>query len=112
MAITLIQLGQARPADTGTATLFNPVTLDYTMRSLVICNTSTDGTVSARVFHDDDGLTYDETTALAWDIPVGSNSVVNLELSVYLSDATGNIGVRSNVANALTFTAYGSEISP
>ena len=109
MAIILKQLGQARPADTNTATLYNPgASIDAVAHRVVICNTGTTA-ASARVFHDDNGSTFDETTALAWDILVGTASVATLDLSVALSDDTGKLGIRSSVASALTFTAYGSE---
>ncbi len=109
MATTLKQLNQLRPANTTAASLYSTsVGVNAVVKSLIICNTS-GSAAKARVFHDDDGTTYDETTALAWDINVPADTTVSLELFIAMEDDDGNLAVRTNAANALTFTAYGSE---
>ena len=108
MATTLKQLGQLRPANTTAASLYSPSSVTTVVKSIVICNTS-GADAAARVFHDDNGTTYDETTALAWDINILANTTVVLEVFVAMNDATGNLAVRTSVNSALTFTAYGSE---
>lgn len=109
MTTTLKQLGQLRPANTTAASLYSPgASTDAVVKAIVICNTS-GADATARVFHDDDGTTYNETTALAWDLVIPADSIVVLELFVAMSDDTGNVAVRTDTGNALTFTAYGSE---
>ena len=75
---------------------------------VIVCNT---GTVAATVqfFHDDNGTTYTEATALAWNIPVGTASVATFDFMASLSDASGNLGMQSSVGTSTTFTSYGSE---
>ena len=111
MTTTLKQLGQLRPANTTAASLYSPgASVDAVVKSIVICNTS-GAAAKARVFHDDNGSTYNETTALAWDINILADATVVLELFVAMDDDTGNLAVRTDTNDALTFTAYGSEQS-
>ena len=110
MAQTLEQLGQLRPADTTAASLFSPTSGEVLVMSVIVANTSgSDATF--RLFHDDDGTTYDETTALAWDVSVPAGSVATVELNIMMDDASGNLAVRSSSGNAFNFTCYGSVVS-
>jgi len=110
-ALQEAQLGQLRPADTNAASLYSPAaSTTWIGKNLVICNT-TGTAATARVFHDEDGTTYDETTALYWDLSVAANSTTSLQGFLSGSNASGNIGVRTGTANALTFTLYGAEIT-
>jgi len=109
MAQVVKQLGQLRPADLNAASVY--ATIDsFIVKSIIVCNTS--GAVAAyRIFHDSNGTTYDQTTALFYDIPIAANTTHTLEFNLMDNDATGNIAVRTSVANAITFTVYGSEIT-
>lgn len=110
MSIQEKQLGQLRPANTSAASLYSPpAATTWVGKNLVICNTS-GAAATFRVFHDEDGTTYDETTALFWDAPIAVDETIILTgLLAGFTDA-GNVGVRSSVANAITFTLYGAEI--
>ena len=110
MANTFKQLGQLRPANTTAASIYSPASSTETIvKSIIICNTSgVDAT--CRVFHDDDGTTYDETTALQWDVTVtADSSSLTVEVNLCMNNSSGNLAVRSGTANALTFTVYGME---
>lgn len=111
MAIQEKQLGQLRPADTTAATLYSPgASTTGIVSSVVITNV---GTVSAdyRIFVDDDGTTYDETTALVWDVSLPANTSDVWTEKITMNDATGNLAVRTNTANVINFTAFGIEIT-
>jgi len=108
-------IGRLRPANTTAAAL---VTASANMRGvrlavlrLVVCNTS-GAAATFRIFHDDAGATYDETTALYYDCPIGPGQTV--EIVTYSPSGGlslkpgGSIGVRTSVDSALTFTAYGT----
>jgi hypothetical protein len=104
------QLGQLRPADTTAASIYSPLQgVRTNIRTIVIANT-TASQASYRIFHDDNGTTYDETTALYFDrnIPANNTDILN-DLDIGMDDPDGNIGVRTNTSNALTFTIYGQE---
>lgn len=111
MSIQEKQLGQLRPANTTAASLYSPAaSTTWVGKNLVVCNTS-GAPATYRVFHDEDGTTYDETTALFWEAPIAANETITVTgLLAGFTDA-GSVGVRSSVANALTFTLYGATIT-
>lgn len=111
MAIQEQQLGQLRPANTTAASIYSPGTgVTAIIKTIVICETAGTG-ATARVFVDDDGTTYDESTALFWDVPIPANSTITLTELIAMDDENGNLAVRTDTANALTFTAFGAEIT-
>ena len=105
-------LGQLRPANTNAASLYaTPAATTTIITSLTICNT-TAAPALYRIFHDDNGSTYDETTALAYDSQCDAYGTVIINKPGWsMNDNSGNLAVRSSVASALTFTAYGVQIS-
>ncbi len=111
MAIQEKQLGQLRPGDTTAASLYSPgASTTGIVSSVVISNV---GTVSAnyRLFVDDNGTTYDETSSLAWDVSLPANTTDVWTEKITMNDATGNLAVRTDIASALNFTAFGIEIT-
>ena len=111
MATTLKQLGQLMPTNTTAASLYSPGASTQTLiKSIVVCNTSA-GAVTYRIFHDDNGTTYNTTTALYYDVSLAANTSIILSLNLVMNDATGNLSVRTSSANDLTFTCYGAEIT-
>ena len=101
-------LAQRRDANTTAQDMYSPAAgIRATGLKMIITNTA--GTDQAyRIFQHDGGTTKDETTAVAWDIPIPADTrqVVNL---APMSDPSGSIGVRTDLASALTFTLYGVE---
>jgi|TARA_Y100000296_G_C5174000_1_gene258951 hypothetical protein len=103
------QLGQLRPANTTAASLYSPAAnTNAILKTLVVCN-QTAAPADYRVFHDDNGTTYDETTALFFDVTLAANVTDVIPLNAGMNDSTGNFAVRTDTNNALTFTLYGSE---
>lgn len=110
------QLAQTRPGSTTAATAFTAVA--RTEITLIVIANTTAAAARARVFHDDDGTTYDQTTAILYDVVVPANSslfiaaeTLGAGLTVNNSKspgvAAGTIGVRTDTNDALTFTLYG-----
>ena len=103
-------LAQLRPADTNAASLYSPpdnTTTEFT--KLVICN-QTVSTATFRVFLDDDGTTYDQTTALFYDQSISANLTWIQDLEGWgMNDTAGNLAVRTGTNDALTFTLFGKE---
>jgi hypothetical protein len=106
------QLAQVRPADTANTAFVNSKESTTTrIDMIIICNTSA-AAAKYRIFHDDDGTTYDQTTALFYDVTLDIAESHELPDTLWLHAANeGNIAVRSDTGSALTFTAYGAEIN-
>lgn len=104
------QLGQLRPANTTAASLFTPgEAKEYRIYLIVVTNVSA-GAAKASIFHDKDGTTYDQTTALVYEHSISAgSSPLELEYRHGISgyEAAGNLGVQTDTANALNFTCYG-----
>ena len=106
-------LGQSRPANTTAASAFT-ANLRTEITAIYVCNT-TGSAVDCRVFHDDDGSTFDQTTALYYDVSIPANDTLVLAAQtanggITVSDG-GQIGVRTATASALTFSLYGITLS-
>lgn len=104
-----LQLGQLTPADTNAASIYSPAAGIVTeITSIVVTNT--DGSAHTyRIFHDEDGSTYSTATALWYDVSIAANTTVVLEPLAFMADSDGNLAIRTNSANNLTFTVYGKE---
>lgn len=104
------QLGQARPSDTSAVSIYSPSNVTAIIKSIWVCNT-TASQVSFRIFVDDDGTTYDESTALFYDVTIDANTTMEIDTFAAMNNSNGNMAVRTGTANALTFTVFGAEIS-
>lgn len=103
------QLGQAAPANTIAVSIYSPASgINAILKKIVVCNT-TASSAKYRIFHDADGTTYDTTTALFYDVTLSANSTDIIHLDGGMNDSDGNIAVRTDTNDALTFTLYGSE---
>lgn len=107
--ITRKQLGQLKPADTNAASIYSPpVGVTGTVQSIIVTN-NTGSVATFRIFLDDDGTTFDESTALFWDEPIPVGRAIVLKVDLPMSFTAGNLAVRSSVSDALTFTVHGEE---
>ena len=111
MAHVIKQLGQLRPANTTAALLYSPASSTETIiHNVVICNTS-GASAKYRLFVDDDGTTYDEESAIAWDVNLPADTTDVFEVKITMNKSAGALGVRTDTNSALTFTANGQEIT-
>jgi hypothetical protein len=106
------QLGQLRNASGGTAeSLYSPgASTTGILKSITVCNQS-GATDTYRIFLDDDGTTYDATTALFYDVSIDAGESHILNVYWPMNDATGNCAVSCATTAACTFTAFGLEIT-
>jgi len=111
MTITEKQLGQLRPADTNAASIYSPGA-DTTgiIKTIFVANT-TGVARTFRIFLDDDGSTYDETTTLFYDVTVARNGTEIIDSFIPMNNSAGNLAVQSGTASALNFTVMGAEIT-
>jgi len=111
MAFTETQLAQVRENSTSVVSVYSPPASTKTMiKTILLCNT-TNSSVTYRLYMDDVGGTYSEATALAWDIPLAANTTDEWCGAYPMSDPNGNLAYKSSVANAITITVFGAEIT-
>lgn len=109
LSIRTKQLGQVRPADTTPLELYSPTNRDRcVIHNIIVCNTTSSST-TYRIFVDEDGTTVDETTAIAYDIPIDGNTTDMWQAHIYMNDPAGRLSVATGSGNALTFTANGED---
>lgn len=105
------QLGQSRPASTAVVSLYSPpASTTAIVRSIFVCNT-TGSSAAYRIFVDDDGTTYDQTTALFYDVTIAAATTVVIDVFLAMHQDAGNLAVRTDTLNALNFTCFGAEIT-
>lgn len=103
-------LGQSAPANTSNADLITVgASKSQVISTLVVTNTTTSA-ATCRVFARIAGAAAATGNAIVYDASIGANSTVTFTLGITLA-ATDVLTVRTGTANALTFTAFGSEIS-
>lgn len=102
-------LGQAAPSSTSNTDLIT-VTLgaSQVVSSLVIANV-TGSAATARVFARIGGASAAASNAVMYDVSIAANSTNAFTLGITLAE-TDVLTVQTGTSNALTFTAFGSEI--
>lgn len=103
-------LGQSAPANTSNADLITVGSgKSQVVSTLVVANTTTSA-ATCRVFARIGGAAAAAGNALVYDATVLGNTTTTLTLGITLA-ATDVLTIRTDTANALTFTAFGSEIT-
>jgi hypothetical protein len=102
------QLAQIRPnVTTGvtgfTLTSSTPFTIDLV--NVVNVGTSQ---CEVSIFHDVDGTTFDETTALVWRHILRPSEILCYEEYISGFSSAENVGVQCSVADSANFTIYGT----
>ena len=103
-------LGQGAPANTNNLDIITvSANQQEIVSTLTICNTTATA-ATARVFARIAGAAAAASNAIVYDTSIAGNTTTALTLGITLN-ATDVLTVRTGTANALTFTAFGSEIS-
>ena len=104
------ELAQARLDNTTITSIFSPASGKTVQISLVHVSNSTASAATFRLFLDNDGTTYNESTQLAWDVSVPAKQFIDMafERALYMNNASGNLAFQEGTANALTISVYGS----
>lgn len=111
MALQEKQIAQVRPPATAAVSAYSPAPgVTGIVKSVTVCNT---GGVTAKfsIFLDDDSSTFDESTALYFEATLQSKQTFEREVFWPMNNPSGNLGVQSSVANAMTFTFHGGEVT-
>lgn len=103
------QLAQSRPSGTTAVSAFTAL-MPTEITRIIVCNT-TGTAANMSIYHDDDGSTFDATTALYESKSVPANDSIEIKAESIgaglMMAKNGQIGVKTGTANALTFTIYG-----
>jgi len=110
LATTYKILGQSEPANTNNTTLYTvPASRQAIVSTLTVCNTSTNDT-TFRVFVVPSGGTAGSSNAIFYDGDLVANSTISFTLGLTLG-AGDFVSVRTSTAGAVSFQAFGSELS-
>jgi hypothetical protein len=110
MATTYKILGQSAPASTANADLITVGALKSQIVSTLHIANTTASDATCRVFVRIAGAAAATTNAILYDVTVPANGLYALTEGITLA-TTDVITVRTGTSNALTFTAFGTEIS-
>lgn len=101
------QLAQSAPSGTSAVALFDPdENKPYTIHTIIVCNVSA-ADADATIYHDADGTTYNDGTTILPATTLAAGETLLYEVEISDHQAAGNLAVKTSVASALTFTAYG-----
>lgn len=103
-------LGQAAPADTNSADLYTvPASTETIVSTIAVANiTGADATYSIHVR--DGGAAVSDGNALVKGATVSANSTTAISIGVTLS-ATDVVSVTSGTGSAITYHAFGTEVT-
>lgn len=103
-------LGQSAPTDTNNANLYTVPSGRQTVVSTISVTNDTASSATFRIYIRVAGAAAGAINALYFDAPLAANSTLLATAGITLG-AGDIITVQSGTANALTFQAFGSEIS-
>lgn len=110
MANTFKILGQSLPASTANADLITvPAARNQIISTLVVANV-TASAATCRIFARIAGAAAGTGNAIVYDVVIGGRDTVTFTLGITLN-ATDVLTVQSGTSSALTFTAFGNEIT-
>ncbi len=110
MPTTYKVLGQSAPANTNNADLYTVPSNTQTVVSTISVTNDTASSTTFRIYIRVNGATAAAVNALYFDAPLAANSTVMITAGLTLG-AADIITVRSGTSDAITFQAFGSEIS-
>ena len=111
MSIQEQELGQARESTTNAVSVYSPSASETgIIKSIVLCN-NTGSAITFSIFKDNDGTTYDQTTAHFYDAPLGANSTIMIDTYWPMNNSSGNLAYSTSAGSSLTITVYGAVIT-
>jgi hypothetical protein len=103
-------LGQVAPANTSDATLYTVPASTQSVISTISVTNDTATSATFRIYIRKAGAAAAAVNTLYFDTPLAGNSTLMITSGLTLA-TTDVITVRSGTADAITFQAFGSEIS-
>jgi hypothetical protein len=110
LATTYKILGQSEPANANNATLYTvPASTSAIVSTITVCNTSANDT-TFRIFVVPQGGSPGTSNAIFYDGDLVANTTISFTLGLTLQTGA-YVSVRTSTASAVTFQAFGSELS-
>ncbi len=101
-------LVQSNFVPTSAAAIYTvPTGVTTEVQTIVVCNT-TGSNAEIYIFIDEDGTTYDESTALFWQTDITLDSTTIYDTTLWLPQGA-NLAVNVETTVAITFTFFGIE---
>lgn len=105
-------LAQTRPAGTSAVSVYSPDDKAI-IKQIIVCNT-TSSAAAFSIYLDEDGTTYDQTTALYYAHNINANDTVPIVFAeeegwLPMNSSAGNLAIQTDTGSALTFTIIGEE---
>ena len=110
MATTYKVLGQSAPANTSEATLYTVPASTQTVVSTITVSNITSSSANANINICVNGAASSNANSLLKSVAIPGNTTASFTLGITLG-AADLIRITSGTANALSFQAFGSEIS-
>lgn len=105
------QLAQSRLSGTVAAKIFNIADLVENPGRVVVehilISNSTGTDITFSLYHDKDGTTYDESTALYEAATACTYKTKQIDVNIGIENANENIAAKVDLSLGLTFTMYG-----
>ncbi|NBU22882.1 MAG: hypothetical protein EBS38_03070 [Actinobacteria bacterium] len=111
MPINYKILGQSAPANTNDANLYTVPANTQAIISTISVTNDTAAATTFRIYTRINGAAAGAVNALYFDAPLAGNSTLLVTAGLSLN-AGDIVTVRSGAADALTFQAFGSEVTP
>lgn len=110
MSTTNKHLGQAVATTTATSIYSPAASTETVIKQITICNT-TSNTVTLSLYRDDNGTTYDTTTAVKYQQPIQAKKTELWDVYYCMNDSDGNFAIEAGASNSLTVTLDGIEFT-
>jgi len=110
MSSTNKQLGQAVATTTATSIYSPAASTETVIKQITVCNTS-NSIVKLSLFKDDDGTTYDTTTAVKYEQDVPAKSTELWDVYFCMNNSAGNFAIEAGASGSLTVTLDGIEFA-
>ena len=104
------QLGQGVASTTATSIYSPAADTETVIKQITICNT-TNNIVTLSLYRDDDGTTYDTTTAIKYQVDVPAKATEQWDVYYCMNNSAGNIAIEAGATNSLCVTLDGIEFT-
>ena len=104
------QLGQAVATTTATSIYSPGASVETVIKQITVCNT-TNNIVTLSLYRDDNGTTYDTTTAVKHLQDVPAKGTELWDVYYCMNNSSGNFAIEAGASNSITVSLDGIEFA-